>query len=75
MARGKLRQSEEILRRALRAEPYNENVCLELLKLYMSQGRRSKAVKLYYSYKRHLEQELDVKIDKRLTEAIKSPKP
>lgn len=73
--RGELRQAEEILRRALRAEPYNENVCLELLKLYMSQGRRNKAVKLYYSFKKSMEQELDIKIDKRLTEAIKSPMP
>ncbi|HYE82514.1 MAG TPA: BTAD domain-containing putative transcriptional regulator [Clostridia bacterium] len=71
---GKLQQAEEILRRALAAEPYNENVCLELLKLYMSQGRRSKAVKLYYSFKKHLEQELDIKVDKSLTEAIRSPR-
>jgi hypothetical protein len=41
----------------------------------MSQGKRSKAVKLYYSFKKHLEQDLDIKIDKRLTEAIKSPMP
>jgi DNA-binding SARP family transcriptional activator len=66
-----LRQAEEILRRALAAEPYNEDLCLKLLKLYMSQGRKSKAVKLYYSFKKHLEQELDIKIDKRLTEAIR----
>jgi LuxR family maltose regulon positive regulatory protein len=56
--RRELRQAEEILRRALRAEPYNENVCLELLKLYMSQGRRNKAIKLYYSFKKSMEQEL-----------------
>ncbi|MEA4845632.1 MAG: BTAD domain-containing putative transcriptional regulator [Clostridiaceae bacterium] len=68
---GELRQAEEILRRALAAEPYNEDLCLKLLKLYMSQGRKSKAVKLYYSFKKHLEQELDIKIDKRLTEAIR----
>lgn len=72
--RGELRQAEEILRRAMTAEPYNENVCLELLKLYMSQGRRSKAVKLYYAFKKQLEQELDIKVDKRLTEAIQSPR-
>jgi DNA-binding SARP family transcriptional activator len=71
---GELRQSEEILRRALAAELYNENVCLALLKLYMSQGRRSKAVKLYYSFKKRLEQELDITVDKRLTEAIQSPR-
>jgi ATP/maltotriose-dependent transcriptional regulator MalT/DNA-binding SARP family transcriptional activator len=69
---GELRQAEEILRRALTSEPYSENICLELLKLHMSQGKRSKAVKLYYSFKKHLEQELDIKIDKRLTEAIQS---
>lgn len=68
---GELGRAEEILRRALRAEPYNENICLELLKLYMSQGRKSKAVKLYYSFKNRLEQELDIKVDIRLTEAIK----
>ena len=71
---GKSMQAEEILRRALAAEPYNENICLELLKLYMSQGRKGKASKLYYSFKKRLEQELAVKVDKRLTEAIRSPK-
>jgi len=68
--RGEWRQAEEILRRTLATEPYNENVCLELLHLYMAQGRRSKAVKLYYSFKKRLEQELDIKIDQRLTEAV-----
>lgn len=68
--RGELRQAEEILRRAFAAEPYNENVCLELLKLFMSQGMRSKAVKLYNSFKKNLEQELNIEVDKRLTEAI-----
>ena len=70
----KLRRAEEILRHALAAEPYNENLCLELLKLYMSQGRRSKAVKLYYSFKKNFEQELAIKVDQRLTEAIRSPR-
>ncbi|KPU44787.1 HTH-type transcriptional regulator MalT [Oxobacter pfennigii] len=70
--RGELRRAEEILRRALAAEPYNENICLELLKLYMSQGRKSKSVKLYYSFKKRLEQELDIKVDRRLTEVIQS---
>ncbi len=70
---GELGRAEEILRRALGAEPYNENICLELLKLYMSQGRKSKAVKLYYSFKKRLEQELDINVDIRLTKAIKSP--
>ncbi len=71
-ASGEFRQAEEVLRRALADDPYDENMCLELLEIYMMQGRKSKAVKLYYSFKKRLEQELDVKIDKRLTEAIKS---
>ncbi len=70
--RGELSHAEVVLRRAAAEEPYNENICLELLKLYMSQGRKSKAVKLYYSFKNRLEQELDIKVDRRLAEAIRS---
>ncbi len=69
---GESGRAEEILRRALASEPYNENICLELLTLYMLQGRKSKAVKLYYSFKKRLEQELDIKVDNRLTNAIHS---
>ncbi len=72
--RGEFQQAEDTLRRALAAEPYNENLCLELLRLYMSQGSRSKAVKFYYSFKKRLEQELDIKIDRRLTKAIQKSK-
>ncbi|MEL7566702.1 MAG: BTAD domain-containing putative transcriptional regulator, partial [Dehalobacterium sp.] len=71
--RGELSHAEEILRRALALEPYNENICLELLRLFMQQGRRSKAVNLYYRFKKRFEQELDIKVDQRLTEAIRSP--
>lgn len=74
ISRGELGQADEILRRAFAAEPYDENLCLKLLELYMAQGRKSKAIKLYYSFKKRLEQELDVKIDKRLTEAVRSPR-
>lgn len=66
----KHQQAENILRQALTAEPYNESICLELLKLYMSQGRKSKAVRLYYSFKARLEQELDIEIDRSLTDAV-----
>lgn len=69
---GDFRQAEDILRRAFAAEPFDENICLELLKLYMVQGRKSKAVKLYYSFKKRLEEELGIRIDKRLTAAIRS---
>ncbi|HYE68717.1 MAG TPA: BTAD domain-containing putative transcriptional regulator, partial [Anaerovoracaceae bacterium] len=68
---GDFRLAEDILRRAVAAEPYDENICLELLELYMLQGRKSKAIKLYYSFKKRLEQELGIRIDRRLTEAIR----
>lgn len=71
--RKELTQAEKLLIRAIASEPYNENVCLELLKLYMSQGRKSKAVRFYCSFRKRLEQDLDIKVDKRLTEAIRSP--
>lgn len=70
---GELQQAERLLIRALANEPYNENVCLELLKLYMSQGRKSKAVRFYYNIKNRLDHELGVKVDKRLTDALRSP--
>ncbi|MFA5524588.1 MAG: BTAD domain-containing putative transcriptional regulator [Tissierellales bacterium] len=68
------KQAEEILKSALSADPYDENICLELLKLYNSQKRKSKAIKLYYSFKKRIEEELDIKIDKRLTETIQFTK-
>lgn len=74
LKRGEPGLAEQLLKRALAADPYNENVCLDLLNVYMSQGRRSKAAKLYYSFKKILEQELDIRIDKRLTQAIDSHK-
>lgn len=69
---GKLRNAEEILKLAFAAEPYNENICLELIRLYISEGRRNKAIKLYYKFKKCLEEELGINVDKRLTEAIRS---
>lgn len=71
---GNLIQAEETLRRAMATEPYNENICLELLELYKSQGRRSQAVKVYNRFKKNLEQELDIQVDERLTEVIRSIK-
>lgn len=68
--RGEPGRAEEILRRALAIEPYSENICLELLRLHISQGMRSKAVNLYYRFKKRFEQDLDIKIDSKLTLAI-----
>lgn len=68
---GEPHNAEEALKRAFVAEPLNENICLDLIKLYIKNGRKSKAVKLYYSFKKRLEEELGIKIDKRFTEAIR----
>jgi DNA-binding SARP family transcriptional activator len=68
---GKLQKAEEVLKRSLEAEPLNENLCLELLRLYISQGLRSKAVSFYNSFKKRLERELHITVDKRLTEVIR----
>ncbi len=73
ISNGEFSQAEDILRRAFALEPYDENLCLELLKLYRMQGRKSKAVKLYYSFKERLEQELGIMVDKRLTDMIRMP--
>jgi len=69
---GETQLAEEVLKQAYAAEPYNENICLELLKLYISQGRKNKAIRLYYIFKKRFEQELDIKVDKRLTETVKN---
>lgn len=71
--RGKLSQAESIFRHALVLEPYSEKICLELLQLLMGQGRRSNAVSLYYRFKKRFEQDLDINIDSRLTEAVRNP--
>ncbi len=71
VGRGELSKAEEILKRALAIEPYDENICLKLLRIYELQGRRSKALKLYYRFKKLLEQELDIKVDTKLTKAIR----
>lgn len=67
---GEAGQGEEILRRALALDPCSGNICLELLRLYILQGKRSKAVNLYYRFKKRYEQELDLKVDRRLKEVI-----
>ncbi|ACL20391.1 AfsR/SARP family transcriptional regulator [Desulfitobacterium hafniense] len=67
---GETVQAEEILRRALAMDPYSESICLELLRLLMAQGMRSKALCLYNRFQKNFEQELGIKIDGRLTEAV-----
>lgn len=68
---GAFGQAEEILKRVLLEDPYNEEICLDLLKAYMFDGKHSRAVKFYYKFKNRLEHELGIKADKRLSDAIR----
>lgn len=72
ISNGNFQKAEEILRRTLAYEPYDESICLKLLNLYISQGKKSRASKVYYSFKKRLEQELGIKIDHRLTEVLQN---
>ena len=47
---GEHSKAEDLLRNALAAEPYNENVCLDLLDLYMSQGKNKMCIRDRYSF-------------------------
>jgi DNA-binding SARP family transcriptional activator len=67
--RGEPEQAEEILRRALTMEPYSENICRELLRLFMRQGMRSKAINFYYRFKKRFEQELGIVMDWKLRDS------
>lgn len=69
-ANGDSVQAETILLQAFSVDPYSENVCLALILLLISTGRKNKALELYHSYKKRIEFELKVQIDKRLTEAV-----
>lgn len=68
---GEAGRAEEILKRALAMEPYSENICLELLRLFMQQGMRSKAVNLYYRFKKRFEKDLGIEVDRKLKETLK----
>lgn len=63
-------QAEQTLRRALEVDPLNERVCLELLRLLVAQNMRSRAIGLYRAFATRFEQELDLKVDPRLSQAV-----
>jgi DNA-binding SARP family transcriptional activator len=62
--------AEKLLLRVMSIDPYNEDVCLILLNLYISGNQRTRAKKLYSDFERRLVKDLGIKPDERLTYAI-----
>lgn len=69
--RKELKKSEKLLFRTLALDPYNEEVCLALLQVYISTNQRSRARQLYLSFEKLLEQDLAVKPDARFSSLLK----
>jgi len=64
-------KAEKLLLKALAMDPYHEEACLRLLKLYIATNQRGRAVKLYSDFANRFEKELDIKPDERLELVIK----
>jgi DNA-binding SARP family transcriptional activator len=62
--------AEKLLHKVLYVDPYNEQVCLKLLALYVSKAQRSRAVKLYSEFEKRLMKDLNIKPDPRLSRMI-----
>ena len=67
--------AEKLLLKVLSIDPYNEEACLMLLRLYISLNQRSRAAKLYSDFEKRLIKDLDIRPDVRLlhTAGISSP--
>lgn len=65
-------KTEEILLKTLALDPYNEQACLFLLKLYISTNQRGRALKLYADFEKYLKKELNVKPDEKLVSIIRN---
>jgi len=63
-------KAEKLLLNALNRDPYNEAACFCLLKLYINQHQKSRAVKLYRGFADRLEKELGIKPDNNLQEIL-----
>ncbi|KJS16697.1 MAG: hypothetical protein VR69_08230 [Peptococcaceae bacterium BRH_c4b] len=68
---GDNRKAEKLLLNTLAMDPYNEEACLCLLKLYIATNQRGRAVKLYSDFVNRFEKELRIKPDERLASVFK----
>jgi DNA-binding SARP family transcriptional activator len=67
-------KAEDILNRALAVEPYDEQICLELIRLLIRRGMRNKAISLYAKFKKRFEAEIGVQVDGELATALNGVK-
>lgn len=63
--------ADKFLQKALSIDPYNEEVCLMLLKLYISVNQRSRAAKLYKNFESRLIKDLNISPDERFSDTMK----
>ncbi len=63
---GAEREAEKLLLRVLALDPFNEEACLSLLKLYTAANQKGRAARLYDKFIRRYEEELHIKPDARL---------
>jgi DNA-binding SARP family transcriptional activator/tetratricopeptide (TPR) repeat protein len=66
--------TEQLLQRALDTDRFNEEICLRLLALYTATNQRGRAIKLYATFTRRLQEELGLQPDPRLTVAVSGPR-
>jgi len=59
-------KAEKLLLEALTMDPYHEEACLRLLRLYVSTSQRGRAVKLYSDFLNRFEKELSIRPDQKL---------
>jgi DNA-binding SARP family transcriptional activator len=64
--------AEILLHKVMTVDPYNEEVCLMLLSLYMSKKQRSRAARLYSDFEKRLMKDLNIKPDPKLSLMIKN---
>ena len=66
-----INMAEKLLLRTLSIDPYNEEACLMLIKLYVSVNQRSRAAKLYLDFEKRLIKDLDIKPNEKLSKTMK----
>jgi DNA-binding SARP family transcriptional activator len=64
-------QAETLLIKALELDPYNEELCLNVLNLFVLTGARTRAITYFQAFEKRLIEELDVMPGYRLQEFMK----
>lgn len=64
-------KAEKLLLQTLAADPYNEEACLFLIKLYVYANQRGRAIKLYNNFEVRIMKDLNIKPDERLASVVR----